>query len=172
MVTASFFCSCPSLPDGCPGMTQCGLSPPSPPQPQASRVSPSPSLCRTSACPTEALVRLDCRWAAFPPEPSWTPWSGFTPLPGAARSSDALLRTNQTVLWPRAPGCPPELGHLPLHVQTGPLSHSEHGVLTALSASCSVVLSFWVLPVFRTFPPSEPPETPHTSPSAPLPSVL
>lgn len=70
--------------------------------------------CRTSVCPAEAPV-----WSAFLPGPSWTPWSAFLPLPGAARSPDAVLRTDQTVLRPRATGGPPELGHGPLHVQTG-----------------------------------------------------
>lgn len=139
MVTASFFCSCPSLPDGCPGMTRCCLSRPLrlssglpvSHQPRAQR--------RTSACPAEAPV-----WSAFLPELSWTPWSASPPLPGAARSPNALLRTDQTVLRPRAAGCPPESGHLPLHVQAGFDSLGAQRPL-GLSAPCAMSLSCWVL---------------------------
>lgn len=101
--------------------------------------------CRTSACPAEAPV---C--SAFLPEPSWTPWSAFPPLPGAARSPNALLRTDQTVLRPRAAGCPPELVHRPLHVQTG-LESLGAQCPPSSSAFCSMSLSCWVLPVFRSF---------------------
>lgn len=80
-------------------MTHCCLSPPSPPAALS-------FLCLTNpvpgagSLPAETLVWLNRRWSAFLPGPSWTPWlASHRPSPlGAAGSSDALLRRNQTVL--------------------------------------------------------------------------